>query len=143
MGTIAQLFESGEHSSKKGMFNNLVMLARVDGKVDETELNLLTRMAKRLSLTPEQVREIIENPDDYPLVPAVNLNDRIDRFVTLMEMMNIDGSIDPKEEHLIFTYGIALGFTEEEAHYYVSKIKTGFDNNTTREEIVKSLMAEH
>ncbi|MFT6983985.1 MAG: hypothetical protein ACJAUD_002765, partial [Crocinitomicaceae bacterium] len=34
MGTIAQQFESGGQSSDKGIFNNLVMLARVDGTVD-------------------------------------------------------------------------------------------------------------
>ena len=43
MGTIAQLFESGKQSSNKGMFKNMVMLARVDGHVDETELRLLTQ----------------------------------------------------------------------------------------------------
>lgn len=143
MGTIAQLFESGEHSSKKGLFNNLVLLARVDGKVDQSELTLLSRMAKRLALTPEQVREIIENPEEYPLIPAVNLDDRIDRFVLLMEMMIVDGKMDPKEEHLILNYGIALGFSEHEAREYEAKIKESLSNQVAREEIVKSLMAEH
>jgi uncharacterized tellurite resistance protein B-like protein len=143
MGTIAQLFESGEHSSKKGLFNNLVLLARVDGKVDQSELTLLSRMAKRLALTPEQVREIIENPEEYPLIPAVNLDDRIDRYVLLIEMMIVDGKMDPKEEHLIFNYGIALGFSENEAREYEAKIKEGLSNQVARQEIVKSLMAEH
>jgi len=44
MGTIAQIFESGKQSANKGLFNNLVMLARVDGKVDEAEAQLLDRI---------------------------------------------------------------------------------------------------
>lgn len=114
MGTIAQIFESGEHSAKKGLFNNLVMLARVDGKVDESELKLLSRIAKKLSLTPEQVTEILENPDDYPMIPPVSRLERCERFIQFIEMTNVDGHIDPIEERLINKYGIALGFTQKE-----------------------------
>ncbi len=113
MGTIAQLFESGEHSSKKGMFNNLVMIARVDGKIDNDEIDLLNRFAERLSLTSEQVKEIIENPNSYPMIPPVNKRERLERFVQFVQMTNVDGVIDPKEEALIGKYGIALGIDSE------------------------------
>ena len=51
MASIASHFESGKQSSNKSHFRNLVMLARVDGKVGEEELGLLNRIASRLSLT--------------------------------------------------------------------------------------------
>jgi len=142
MGTIAQLFESGEHASKKGMFNNMVMLARVDGKVDEAELQLLTKMAKRLSLTPEQIREIIEHPDDYPMIPPVNVDERADRFVQFVEMISVDGNIDPREEELIQKYGIALGFKQNEIDLIEPHIKQMFDGHISREEILKTILTE-
>ena len=37
MGTIADAYESGGQKAKEGTFSNLVMLARVDGIVDEAE----------------------------------------------------------------------------------------------------------
>lgn len=114
MGTIAQIFESGQHSSKKGLFNNLVMLARVDGKVDDSEIELLSRIAKKLSLTSEQVKEIIEHPDEYPMIPPVTREERCERFIQFVRMMNVDGSIDEREIHLVAKYGIALGFTSPE-----------------------------
>lgn len=114
MGTIAQQFESGEQSSQKGMFNNLVMLARIDGKVEQSELNLLGRIASRLSLTEEQVNEIIEHPDAYPMVPPSTKEDRFERFIQFVEMICIDGVIDATEEFLANKYGLALGFNSEE-----------------------------
>ena len=141
MGTIAQLFESGEHAAKKGMFNNMVMLARVDGKVDEAELQLLTRIAKRLSLTPEQIREIIEHPDEYPMIPPVTIEDRADRFVQFVEMINADGSIDPREEVLINKYGIALGYTQENIDLIEPKIKGLFEGHVSREQILAEIVS--
>lgn len=114
MGTIAQQFESGEQSAQKGLFNNLVMLARIDGKVEQSELNLLGRIASNLSLTEEQVNEIINHPDQYPMVPPVSKEDRYERFIQFVEMICIDGVIDPTEEYLANKYGLALGFHSEE-----------------------------
>ena len=142
MGTIAQLFESGEHAAKKGMFNNMVMLARVDGKVDEAELQLLTRIAKRLSLTPEQVREIIEHPDNYPMIPPVTIEDRADRFVQFIEMINADGNVDPREEDLIMKYGIALGYTETEVNTIEPHIKELFAGKIGRDAVLQTILAE-
>ena len=87
MGTIAQLFESGKKSADKGLFNNLIMLARVDGKIDDAEVKLLTRIAKRLSLTNEQVSEIIENPNSYPMVPPVSKEERYERFILFIKWL--------------------------------------------------------
>ena len=81
MGTIAQRFESGQQKANEGHFKNLVMLARVNGKVEESEKQLLARIAKRLSLTAEQVNEILDNPDNYPMIPPSSLEERIEQEV--------------------------------------------------------------
>lgn len=140
MGTIAQLFESGEHIAKKGIFNNLVMLARVDGKVDDNEIDLLSRTAKSLSLTPEQVKEIIEHPEQYPMIPPTTKEERLERFVHFIQMMNADGVIDPKEASLGIKYGVALGFDENEVKSIEERIITLVQNNTDIEEIISEFL---
>lgn len=114
MGTIAQRFESGGQSANKGLFNNLVMLARIDGKVEQTELNLLGRIANRLSLTEEEVNEIINHPDQYPMIPPFSKEDRFERFIQFLEMVCVDGMVDPMEDFLANKYGLALGFNSED-----------------------------
>lgn len=140
MGTIAQLFETGEHAAQKGHFHNLVMLARVDGKVEASEKNLLTRIAQRLSLTDAEVKSICDDEDNYPVYPPVSKEERLERFVQLIEMIVVDGKINSDEEHLIEKYGVELGIESDkiDAVYKlaVSKILEGLD----RDAIVSSLM---
>lgn len=140
MGTIAQLFESGEQSSDKGYFNNLVMLARVDGKIDTSEVNLLSRIAVRLGLTSEQVKEIIEHSDQYPMVPPVSREDRYERFIQFVKMICVDGTVDATEEKLVSKYGTALGMTEERINekypIILERVKAGVSRQDILEEIL-------
>lgn len=140
MGTIAQIFESGQQSAKKGMFNNLVMIARVDGKVDDSEMQLLARIAKNLSLTAEQVKEIIEHPDDYPMIPPVSREERCERFIQFVKMMNVDGEISESEVVLVGKYGIALGFTNEEINKIESLVVEQVIAHAPEDEIIKSIL---
>jgi uncharacterized tellurite resistance protein B-like protein len=140
MGTIAQLFESGEQSADKGHFNNLVMLARVDGTVDDTEIKLLTRIAKRLSLTSEQVREIIEHSDSYPMIPPVSREDRYERMIQFVQMICVDGVVDQDEENLVHKYGYALGMNESELDEKYPLILEKIKEGITREDILDAIL---
>lgn len=140
MGTIAQLFESGKKSSDKGHFSNLVMLARVDGVVDETETKLLNRMAKRLSLTDEQVKEIVENENSYPTIPPFSREDRYERFIQFIQMVCVDGIVDPAEEKLVSKYGTALGMIENDLNkvypIILEKVKEGVSRGDILDELI-------
>lgn len=140
MGTIAQLFESGQQKANEGHFKNLVMLARVNGKVEDSEKQLLARIAKRLSLTQEQVDEILQNPDNYPMVPPSSLEERLERFIQFVQMILVDGSIDPKEQKLISVYGIELGFKEDAVSTYEAKIIERLQAGKSRTEILDELI---
>lgn len=139
MGTIAQIFESGEQSADKGHFNNLVMLARVDGEVADSERNLLARIAKRLGLTDEQVKEIMDHSDSYPMVPPVSKEERLERFIQFVEMICVDGVIDPAEEKLANKYGLALGF-EDDIHAIELQVIEHFKAGKNRSEILDAMM---
>ncbi len=140
MGTIAQLFESGEQSADKGYFNNLVMLARVDGKVDDSEVKLLTRIATRLGLTAEQVKEIIEHSDQYPMVPPVSREERYERFIQFVKMIYVDGEVDETEEKLVSKYGTALGMSDERISEKYPVILEKVKSGVSRQEILEQIL---
>ena len=140
MGTIAQFFETGEQSALKGHFQNLVMLARVDGVIDERERKLLVRIANRLSLSDEQVKTICDDTVNYPSFPPVSKEDRYDRLIQLVEMILVDGEIDSLENELIFKYSIALGFVENEFSLINEKIIAELKAGMSREDVLSSLI---
>ena len=133
MGTIAHRFETGEQSSQKGHFRNLIMLARIDGNVADEEKDLLARISRRLSLTDEQVKEVMDDSNSYPMIPPVSREERYERLIQLVQMVCVDGIVDQKEDILVHRYGIALGFTQERLDekypIILDKVKNGMDRN--------------
>ncbi|MCO4814140.1 MAG: hypothetical protein KC454_05470 [Flavobacteriales bacterium] len=140
MGTIAQLFESGKKAADKGLFNNLVMLARVDAAIDDAEVKLLTRIAKRLSLTNEQVSEIIEHPESYPMVPPSSKEERYERFILFIQMVVVDGDVDPEEQKLVIKYGLSLGFKQSQIEELEPKVLKLAKAGVIRSEILDQVM---
>lgn len=140
MGTIAHRFETGEQSSQKGHFRNLIMLARVDGKVGEEEKGLLTKIANRLALTDEQVKEILDDSNSYPMIPPISREERYERFIQLIQMILADGEISDKEDILVHRYGIALGFTQERMDEKYPTIVAKLRNGLGREEILDAIL---
>ncbi len=140
MSTLSQLFESGEQKGLKGHFRNLVMLARVNGKIEEQEQNLLNRMARRLSLTDDQVKEICENEENYPMVPPYSREDRYERFVRFVQMSMVDGTIDPSEKALVLHYAVALGMNEETVEEKFDAVVKMWMNGMDANEIMDQMM---
>lgn len=140
MGTIAHAYGSGEQAANEGIFSNLVVLARVDGEVDADEMALLERVARRLALTPEQVKEIAKHPEDYPMIPPAGKEERFERFIQFLEMTASDGHVVDAELKMAVRYSIALGFDEEHSALITEKILSQILAGADRDTILKSLM---
>ena len=140
MGTIAQLYESGSQSGQKGHFMNLVMLMRVDGRVEESEMALLNRLARKLSLTDEQVKQIMENPNDYPMIPPVSREERYERLIQLAQMILSGSSVEETEVRLIKKYALHLGFTSEKTEEIYPQIMEALQNGNSRDEVLEKIM---
>ncbi|TNE54103.1 MAG: hypothetical protein EP338_08030 [Bacteroidetes bacterium] len=141
MKNIADLYESGSQASQKGHFRNLVLIARNDGQVLESESALLKNIANKLSLTNEQIKEIFKNPEDYPFIPPVSKEERMERFIRLVKMAMIDGSISDGEEFLVKKLGLSLGFEQDEVNSYMDRIVARIKAGPSTKEIMDSLEA--
>lgn len=139
MGNIGNVFESGGQKALQGHFRNLVMIARVDGKIDPEEVVLLTRMARRLSLTEAQVTEICENIDQYPMIPPISKEDRLERYIRLVQMVMINGKVSDDERRLAVKYGVELGIDENEVDELFETIIHLWLNGMDASEILEEL----
>ena len=140
MSSIAHLFESGEQSRQKGHFLNLVLLARADGTISGQENRLLQRVARRLSLTNEQVAEILDHPEDYPMIPPVSREERYERFIQLIQLLVADGQSDRQEEALVKKLGVALGFTADKIDEKFPIILEHLRKGMTRDDVILTVM---
>ena len=53
--------------------------------------------------TGDQVQEILDHPEDYPMIPPVSLEDRLERFIQFVQMILIDGFVEESEEKLKYS----------------------------------------
>lgn len=119
---------------------NLVMLARVDGAISPQENQLLRRVARRISITDEQVQEIIDHPEDYPMIPPVDREERYECFIQLIQLLAIDGVSDKEEEKLVKRLGIELGFTPERIEEKFPIILEHLRKGMTREDVFRAVI---
>jgi len=110
---------------------NLVEVALTDGELVEEEILLLEKFAKRLSISSNDLKDIIANSDKHPINPPVDREDRYKRFYRLIQMMLSDGIISEKQDSLIHKFAIGLGYSEERTeeiyHQTVEFVKNKVD----------------
>lgn len=139
--SIAEAFESGSNKSKKGHFRNLVMIARSNGRIAKEEQAVLKKMARSLGLNDAQVQEILDHPERYPMHPPVNLEDRVERLIALVEMVQADGIIDQEELDVLYRCSAALGFPDERTAEVVDKVSNGLRDGRSKSDMLDELMA--
>ncbi len=128
---ILDLYQSSEHRNNVAHFAAIVTLALADGELNEAEMKLVNRFAKKLDIRDDEYDLIIENPTKYPLVSYSSYEDRLEHLFDLFKIIYSDHSIDEQENKLINRYAIGLGFTSDKASEIVKKsikiFETGID----------------
>lgn len=140
MGTFTHLSESGEQSSSKGHFIQLVALAQVDGRISQEEDRMLRKMALKLSITEEEAAELISNPADYNFIPPASREERYERFIHYVQLMHADGVVHPLEIKLLNKLGQGLGFTQERMNEKLPIIVAHLRNGMNREAVLNALL---
>ena len=110
--SIEELFETGERKQDRSHFRNMVLIAKADGVITEDERNLLHKMGQSLSLSEEQVAEIIKNPSKLSIVPPVSREERFEQMIELVRMVQIDGKIDDKEMDVLERVAVGIGYED-------------------------------
>jgi len=113
--SISDLYATGEHEQNIGHFATIVILAIRDETIDEKEYELLKRLRKRLDISKKEFKEIIKNPEKYPMNPPVSYDDRLERLYDLTKMMFLDRNPTIDKRSVMDRIAVGLGFPVGEA----------------------------
>ena len=111
--SISDAYQGGQQKMNISHLENLVEVALTEGKLVEEERALLEKFAKRLSISSDDLNELIKNSSKHAINPPVDREDRYRRFYRLIQMMLSDGIIGEKQDILIHKFAIGLGYSEE------------------------------
>jgi uncharacterized tellurite resistance protein B-like protein len=110
---------------KLSFFQNLVLIAAADGKLDKAESQFLLQIGNRLGLSSEEVLPIADNLGVLSfIVPSEGLQ-RTMELQTLVQMMLQDGHIDAREYGLCMEYANRIGYSKEILDDMVSQLAGG------------------
>lgn len=131
--SFANLYQTGERKQDMGHFRNLVLLAKVDGIVDDSELLLLNKIGQNIGLTYTQIGNILDNPSDFDVLPPLSKDERYENMIDLIRMVIVDSVIDEKEVALLERFAVQIGYKDLEdidLESIVALINRGEDNDT-------------
>lgn len=137
--SISNLYSSGQHKRHIGHFASIVKLALSDDFLEEHEQKMLNRVAKRLNLSDDEVKEITKNPDKFPINPPVDYNARIERLYSLTNMVFADGEAVEEEAKTLQKIVVGLGFPHENAEKVADEAIHLVMNDNDLEDFTKAI----
>ena len=119
------MFENeNEYLRNKAIIALMIKMASVDGNIDPVEKRLIYDVASQLHLTPEDMIDIIKNPEKSSLEPPVDEGERMKILYYLLFTMRVDGKIGDEEEQMCYKISLRLGFNEQLTAEMIGLMKT-------------------
>lgn len=116
---------------RKEHFIHLVQVARMDDKVNQSELELLHKEGKKFGLTDPEIDEILKSEKTHYYDPPYSLSDKFDQLYNISKMILADDIVTESEKKMIKVYAIAAGFNSENVEklldLFVDEIRKGTD----------------
>lgn len=121
----------------KEHFLHLVQVAKIDGRVKESELQLLHKEGKKFGLTDPEIDQLIDTEEAHNYHPPYSLNDKFEQLYNIAVMIMADDVISESEKKLIRRYAIAAGFDDKTIEKLMELLFDGIANNESEESLLK------
>lgn len=95
------------NKKNEALLSDLILLAKADDKVTESEYDLILKLAASMQISREEVLALFENP--VPSKVQSSELERITHFYKLMLVMNVDQETHDKEVTMVRDFGIKMG----------------------------------
>jgi uncharacterized tellurite resistance protein B-like protein len=110
-GELIGMFKESNKVTKSHM-KNLFEMAMVDSNFDDTEFELLEKLAKKHKVSEKELNEIKENPDKIPFELPKSGDEKFEQFFELVHMMTIDNEIFEAELNLCNIFAKKFGYSK-------------------------------
>ncbi|WP_264565692.1 TerB family tellurite resistance protein [Flavobacterium sp. N3904] len=118
---FSDLFSSEFNQANKGNFSAIVRVAYAGGNITEQEQKFLDKLAVDLEISEEEYKEILEDPNKYPINAPYLYIERLESLYKIARIVRRDHQLGDKQEHLMIKFALALGFTPGNVNYIVDK----------------------
>lgn len=134
---IIGLFKERKTISKSHM-KNLFEMAMVDSHFDDSEFQLLQKLAKKHKVSERELNKIKEDPAKVKFELPEDSDRKFEQFFELVHMMTIDDKMHDEELNLCQIFAKKFGYKngQELVNVIAQNIGNGLDWQETRKRLV-------
>lgn len=128
-------FDHPERKQDKEHFSHLIQIALADGKIEDSELEMLYESGNRLGLTKEEIDDLLENSKKSAYIPPYELSKRFGQLYDIIKMVYADGQINNNEMRLATGLAIKSGFAENDIPFLLTLLINGVKNGDEEDDL--------
>jgi uncharacterized tellurite resistance protein B-like protein len=133
--SIVNYFDHHDRKAGKEHFLHLIQVAKADGVIDKTEMDMLHKMGKRLGLTDPEIDELIDNKDSKTFIPPYSLEDKFHQLYDVVAMALADGIMFTNEIKMFKRLAVASNFDDKEADKLLNLLVNGIKQSKSEDEL--------
>jgi len=137
---LFDIFDSKEKKKRLSHMFNLLAVACADGVLEQAEIDLILQIGKRMDVSHDELKRVIERPGSVKFTAPETNEERIALLYDMVLVMMVNGDIE--EGEVLYCKNIAqkLGFSHKVIDVIVSKVielvKQGVENEKAVEKLV-------
>jgi len=122
---------------------HLVRVAKIDGKIKDSELELLHKEGRRFGLTDPEIDHLIESEDAHSYHPPYSLRDKFEELYNITTMILADDVISDSEKKMIRKYATIAGFSDEVIEGLLELLLDGVQKEVDEEILLKEFKKKY
>ncbi len=119
----------------RSLLSDLIQMVKADGKIKNSEMEFIQKMAARMEISNKELIELFENP--LPSQTVYSEVERITHFYRLILMMKIDNETHEAELIALKNFGLKMGIRPVVADQILKKMEQSEEKNVPAEELLK------
>jgi uncharacterized tellurite resistance protein B-like protein len=121
----------------KQAFIHLVQISKIDGNLNQDELDLLYKEGKKFGLTDPEIDNLIVSESNSQYHAPYSLEEKFEHLYNMGEMILADDVVDEKEKKMIKKFAIEAGFSDSKHAGLAEILIEGIRMNTEEEILFK------
>ena len=137
---LFDIFDSREKKKRLSHMFNLLAVACADGVLEQAEIDLLLQIGKRMGVSYDELKRVIERPGSVKFTAPETNEERIALLYDMVLVMMVNGDID--EGEVLYCKNVAqkLGFSHKIIDMMVNKVIELVKQGVENEKAVENLL---
>ena len=120
----------------KEHFINLILVSKTDGKIAETELEMLYKEGRKFGLTDPEIEKLINSESHNHYHAPYSLAEKFEHLYNVAGMILADDVITDSEKRMIRRFAIEAGFTDKTINKLMDLLFEGIKNGESEESLL-------